>query len=127
MRTDEHDLGCEICQSHRRGSLEHKSQRELGPILSKPSPVQAEPKGKGTSDGGLRDGQGLIILDKGNYLKVLDTWKNIGPILDAALVDTDGSGQVSLPIASGKFCSFEGPSFYRNKSSLVPEAEIQVH
>lgn len=54
-------------------------------------------KGKWTDATELREGQGLIVLDKGSFLKVLDTWKNIGPILDSALVDTDGSGQASLP------------------------------
>lgn len=45
-----------------------------------------------------REGRGLVVLGKGSYLSVLETFKNIAPILDAALVDTDGSGQVSISI-----------------------------
>lgn len=43
-----------------------------------------------------KEGRGTIILGKGSYLSVLDTWKNIAPIMDGVLVDTDGSGQVTL-------------------------------
>jgi DNA damage-binding protein 1 len=35
------------------------------------------------------------VLGKGSYLSVLEAFKNIAPIVDAALVDTDGSDQVS--------------------------------
>jgi len=43
-----------------------------------------------------KEGRGLIVLGKGSYLSVLEVFKNIAPIVDAALVDTDGSGQVSI-------------------------------
>jgi len=43
-----------------------------------------------------KEGRGVIVLGKGSYLSVLDVFKNLAPIVDAALVDTDGSGQVSL-------------------------------
>lgn len=39
-----------------------------------------------------------IVLDKssvdGSYIDVVDSFKNIAPIMDAVLADTDGSGQV---------------------------------
>lgn len=38
--------------------------------------------------------KGIIVMSQGSYLSVLDSWKNIAPIMDAALVDLDGSGQV---------------------------------
>lgn len=60
--------------------------------------VQYSRKGKGkcSDETEFREGRGLIVLDKGSFLKVLDTWKNIGPVLDAALVDADNSGQASF-------------------------------
>lgn len=39
--------------------------------------------------------RGQIIKTEGSYVEVLETFQNIAPISDAALVDTDGSGQVS--------------------------------
>jgi DNA damage-binding protein 1 len=50
----------------------------------------------GDSSGTKKEGRGLIVLEKGSYLSVLEVFKNIAPIVDAALVDTDGSGQVSI-------------------------------
>ena len=32
----------------------------------------------------------------GNQLEVLDKFKNIGPVMDAIMVDTEGLGQVSM-------------------------------
>lgn len=43
--------------------------------------------------------EGKIVRTKGTFLEVLQTYDNIAPILDAALADIDGSGQVSLQIA----------------------------
>ena len=38
--------------------------------------------------------RGHILEMQGSYLSVLDTQKNIAPIMDAVLVDIDGTGQV---------------------------------
>ena len=45
--------------------------------------------------GTKKEGRGIIVLGKGSYLSILEAFKNIAPIVDAALVDTDGSDQVS--------------------------------
>ncbi|KAH9080524.1 mono-functional DNA-alkylating methyl methanesulfonate N-term-domain-containing protein [Lactarius deliciosus] len=37
----------------------------------------------------------------GTYIEVLDTWQNVGPILDAVLADTDRSGQSRIFTTSG--------------------------
>jgi DNA damage-binding protein 1 len=37
---------------------------------------------------------GYVITPDGSYIKTVKSFKNIGPIIDAAMVDTDGSGQV---------------------------------
>lgn len=58
-------------------------------------------KGKATSDNDDSDREitnGAVLEPNGSYVTVLENMKNLAPILDAALVDTDGSGQVcSLP------------------------------
>jgi DNA damage-binding protein 1 len=41
-----------------------------------------------------KEEKGVIVLGQGSYLSVVDSWKNIAPIMDAVLVDLDGSGQV---------------------------------
>lgn len=50
----------------------------------------------------LGDSQTIHILTEPNsnkgYVRVVDTYTNIGPILDAVLVDPDGSGQVRKEI-----------------------------
>lgn len=53
-------------------------------------------KGKGRAWVAEREGEGRVLALNGTFIEVLDTWQNIGPILDAVLTDTDGSGQVSL-------------------------------
>jgi DNA damage-binding protein 1 len=50
----------------------------------------------GDMSGTKKEDGGLIVLGKGSYLSVLEVFKNIAPIVDAALVDTDSSGQVSI-------------------------------
>lgn len=47
-----------------------------------------------------KEGRGVIVLGKGSYLSTLQTFKNLAPIMDAAFVDTDGSGQVSFVLKS---------------------------
>lgn len=42
----------------------------------------------------VSEGGGRVLASNGTYIEVLDTWQNVGPILDAVLADTDGSGQV---------------------------------
>ncbi|KAA1475747.1 hypothetical protein DENSPDRAFT_842582 [Dentipellis sp. KUC8613] len=64
-----------------------------------PSSLMSSSKGKGTVD--IRPSEGCVIAAKGQYLEVLDTWKNIAPILDAAVVDTDDSGQPHIVTCSG--------------------------
>lgn len=59
-------------------------------------------KGKGRAWGTDREGEGHVLGLNGTFIEVLDTWQNIGPILDAVLADTDGSGQVN-PIPSIAF------------------------
>jgi hypothetical protein len=44
-----------------------------------------------------KEGRGVIVLGKGSYLSVLETFKNLAPILDAVLVD-NGTAQVSLTL-----------------------------
>jgi DNA damage-binding protein 1 len=50
-------------------------------------------------DGSEEDGDGLangrIIAPDGSYVRVVQSFKNIGPIIDAVMVDVEGSGQVS--------------------------------
>lgn len=58
-------------------------------------------KGKGRAladnDADLKDiTKGLVLATMGSYITVIDTFKNIAPIMDAVLVDTDGSGQVRV-------------------------------
>jgi hypothetical protein len=41
----------------------------------------------------------------GTFIEDLDTWQNVGPISDAVLADTDGSGQViSVPSMASNPC-----------------------
>ncbi|TFY70381.1 hypothetical protein EVG20_g2619 [Dentipellis fragilis] len=64
-----------------------------------PSSLMSSNKGKGTVE--VRPSEGCVIAAKGQYLEVVDTWKNIAPILDAAVVDTDNSGQPHIVTCSG--------------------------
>jgi hypothetical protein len=43
-----------------------------------------------------RESEGRVLALNGTFIEVLDTWQNVGPILDAIIADTDGSGQVIL-------------------------------
>lgn len=43
-----------------------------------------------------REGQGKIVALKGTHIEVLDRFRNLAPILDAVLADTDQSGQVRI-------------------------------
>ncbi|KAJ7164666.1 CPSF A subunit region-domain-containing protein [Mycena crocata] len=67
------------------------------------SPARLVPpsaKGKGREDHAeaFRD---CVLEVKGSYVRVIETFKNIAPILDAALVDTDNSGHHQIVTCSG--------------------------
>ncbi|KAG1743291.1 CPSF A subunit region-domain-containing protein [Suillus paluster] len=47
------------------------------------------------------DVQGYIVVGKGSYLTEIESFNNLAPILDAVLVDTDGSGQNEIVTCSG--------------------------
>lgn len=59
-----------------------------------PAEFSYSSKGKGRASMTNREGGGRVLASNGTYIEVLDTWQNVGPILDAVLADTDGSGQV---------------------------------
>lgn len=44
-----------------------------------------------------RSNKGKIVKTRGSFVEILESYPNIAPIVDAMLVDTDGSGQVYLP------------------------------
>lgn len=54
-------------------------------------------------------GQGFVITPDGSYVKVIQSFKNIGPIIDAAMVDIDGSGQVRNQLAQLESGSISRP------------------
>lgn len=79
------------------------SALKLPTLLIAPSVVTVSPdflisndKGKGKAGVDSRKDIGRVVRSQGNFLEVMDTWKNIAPIMDAVLADTDGSGHVSL-------------------------------
>ncbi|KDR82646.1 hypothetical protein GALMADRAFT_837022 [Galerina marginata CBS 339.88] len=45
--------------------------------------------------------KGRVVEPMGSFISVLETYKNIAPIMDAVLVDTDGSGQNQIVTCSG--------------------------
>ncbi|KAF8908996.1 CPSF A subunit region-domain-containing protein [Gymnopilus junonius] len=45
--------------------------------------------------------KGRIVEPTGSYITVLETYKNLAPIMDAILVDVDGSGQSQIVTCSG--------------------------
>ncbi len=51
------------------------------------------------SDSDYRGGR--VISPKGRFITVLETYKNIAPIMDAVLVDPDKSGQARIVTCSG--------------------------
>ena len=54
--------------------------------------LMASSKGKAKDDSSIK---GSIVSVQGRRLSVLESFKNISPISDAVLVDSDGSQQVS--------------------------------
>jgi DNA damage-binding protein 1 len=66
---------------------------------SDPSRLQSSLKGKNRDvDDPELVSKGCIIRSQGNFLTAIQTFKNIAPVADAILVDTDGSGQVRFLI-----------------------------
>lgn len=66
------------------------------------APPSTKGKGREEHSEPLRD----CVLDvNGSFLRVLETFKNIAPILDAALVDTDNSGHVRVCVLWFDFLS----------------------
>jgi DNA damage-binding protein 1 len=53
-------------------------------------------KGKGRAWVTDKESEGCVLALNGTYIEVVDTWQNVGPILDAVLTDIDGTGQVTL-------------------------------
>ncbi|TFK70374.1 hypothetical protein BDN72DRAFT_542903 [Pluteus cervinus] len=68
---------------------------------------QADKKGKAPAiddDVDMESGdpsKGSVLRTTGSFLNTITTFKNIAPILDATLVDIDGSGQKQLVTCSG--------------------------
>ncbi|KAG6903292.1 hypothetical protein C0995_000187 [Termitomyces sp. Mi166 len=52
-------------------------------------------------DDSLDPTKGIVIKSEGSFITVLDTFTNISPIVDAILVDTDGSGERQIVTCSG--------------------------
>ncbi|TFK40691.1 CPSF A subunit region-domain-containing protein [Crucibulum laeve] len=44
---------------------------------------------------------GCVVNSTGSYINVVESYKNIAPIMDAVLADTDGSGQSQIVTCSG--------------------------
>jgi DNA damage-binding protein 1 len=61
-----------------------------------PTDLISPSKGKGKADADIQEPKGFIVEGVGSHVSVLESFKNIAPIVDAVLVDTDGSGQVTL-------------------------------
>ena len=68
--------------------------------------AKSSTKGKGRAilqdddmdiDGDVDCSKGRIVEPGDLFIKILESFKNIAPIMDAILVDTDGSGQVRSP------------------------------
>ena len=96
--------------------------------LSVRSP-SASAKGKGRADvdwnmdsRATKEGKdGKIVSTKGSYLDVIERWENVAPIVDAAMVDLEGSGQVSY-LLSLRGAAIKSGSF-SPRSLLAPEDE----
>ncbi|CCM01903.1 uncharacterized protein FIBRA_03974 [Fibroporia radiculosa] len=62
-------------------------------------------KGKERLDDSLEPSKkergGQVVLGKGKFVEVLDSYENIAPIMDAVMVDLDGSGQPQIIACSG--------------------------
>ncbi|KAJ7729698.1 CPSF A subunit region-domain-containing protein [Mycena maculata] len=63
------------------------------------TPPSAKGKAREEDSVPLRD---CVLNVKGSFLRVMETFKNIAPILDAALVDTDNSGHQVVTCSGGQ-------------------------
>ncbi|KAH9042112.1 CPSF A subunit region-domain-containing protein [Lactarius pseudohatsudake] len=72
-----------------------------GISVVEPSAFSYSSKGKRRASTTDREGGGRVLASNGTYIEVLDTWQNVGPILDAVLADTDRSGQSRIFTTSG--------------------------
>ncbi|KAI0269851.1 CPSF A subunit region-domain-containing protein [Gloeopeniophorella convolvens] len=70
-------------------------------LTSPPGSLSGRSKGKGRAATVDKEGGGRVVATSGTFIEVIDTWQNIGPILDAVLADVDGSGQPRIVTASG--------------------------
>ncbi|KAH0586144.1 hypothetical protein H2248_007410 [Termitomyces sp. 'cryptogamus'] len=68
--------------------------------LSRPSSKKGKSRAVDAEDD-LNPTKGTVINSKGSFITVLDTFRNIAPIVDAILVDTDGSGERQVVTCSG--------------------------
>jgi len=76
---------------------------EIKSVSSGSLMAKSSTKGKGRAilqdddmdiDDDIDCSKGRIVEPVGSFIKVLESFKNIAPIMDAISVDTDGSGQV---------------------------------
>lgn len=89
----------------------------------------ASAKGKGRADidwnmdaRAVKEGKdGKVVSTRGSYLDVIETWENVAPIVDATMVDLEGSGQVSS-LSSLSRAGFNA-RLCSPRSSLAPEVE----
>ncbi|CAL1713378.1 unnamed protein product [Somion occarium] len=72
-------------------------------ITSSPASLTQSEKGKEvmTHDGKDR-AKGIVLKLKGSHVEVLETYRNIAPIVDAILADLDDSGQPQIVTCSGE-------------------------
>lgn len=61
---------------------------------SPPSALSREHGGDNATDDDKDRANGTVIRLKGSHVEVLESFRNIAPIVDATLADIDGSGQV---------------------------------
>ncbi|KAF7291738.1 CPSF-A domain-containing protein [Mycena chlorophos] len=82
--------------------LASSSKAPAVPTLPIPDDIETVPASRlapgEEKDEEVRD---CILETQGTYLRVVDSFKNIAPILDAALVDTDDSGHLQIVTCSG--------------------------
>jgi DNA damage-binding protein 1 len=74
---------------------------DVSTVQSSSFSISRKGKGKGRAWLTERESEGLVLALNGTFIEILDTWQNVGPILDAILTDTDGNGQVNLVLLVG--------------------------